>query len=118
MGFFHYLKKLKSPKESFLGFKILSSIQSSISAYFLILIIYLIQPYFGIRNFEIFASLLFYIIAYLSVLILIFNIFLRRFELKKVYFIFLNLPLFLFAPTCVFKLIKNSKLLFIILFTN
>lgn len=113
MSFFYYLKKLKYSKKSFLGFKILSSIHSSISVYFILLIIYLTKPYFGIRTIEIFASLLFNIVAYSSILILILNIYLRRAELNKTFFIFLNLPLFLLTPNCVFSLIRSSKLLFV-----
>ena len=113
MSFFYCLKKLKYTQKSFLGFKILSSIHSSIAVYFILFIIYLTKPYFGIRSIEIFASLLFNIVAYSSILILILNICLKRSELNKTLFIFLNLPLFLFAPNCVISLIRSSKLLFV-----
>ena len=106
---FYYLKKLKYPKKSILGFKLLSSIQSSLSAYCIIIIIYLTKPFFGISSIELIASILFNIIAYSSILILIFNLCLRRSELNKVFFIFFNFPLLIFIPNCFFNLIINSR---------
>ena len=115
---YHYLRKLKYPQKSILGFKLLSSIESSLSAYCIILIIYLIEPFFGISSIELIASIIFNIIAYSSITILILNLCFRSSELNKVFFIFFNFPLFLFIPNCFLNLIINSRSLINYLTSN
>ena len=100
-------KNFKYPKKSILGFKVLSSIESSISAYIILFISSIFLAYFGVKEREINAVILFNIIAYASLLILILNLFLKRHEIKKNHFIILNFPLFLFLPFFGYKLILN-----------
>ena len=107
MESFHFLKKIKLPKKSIFGFKLLSSKESSLSAYFLNFLILLLSPYFGNSPKEITASLLFNIIAITSILILNLNLFLKRREIKKSFFWIINFPLFLYLPINLFDLIKN-----------
>ena len=103
----YFLKNFKYPKKSFLGRRLLSSVESSISAYFIFLAILLLTPYFGNEKREIISAKLFNIIAYSSLLILILNIYLTRNEIKKTIFLILNIPLFFNLPSFVFYLIKN-----------
>ena len=103
----YFLKNFKYPKKSFLGPRLLSSVESSISAYFIFLTISLLTPYFGEKQTDIISSKLFNIIAYSSLLILILNIYIKRKEIRKNIFLILNIPLFLNLPSFVFNLIKN-----------
>lgn len=107
MRFIYFLKNFKYPTKSFLGLRLLSSKESSISAYFIFFIVSLLSPFFGEEKREIIAAKLFYIIAYSSLLILIINIYITRKEIKKSIFLIFNIPLFLNLPNFVFNLIKN-----------
>ena len=104
---FRFLKKIKWPKKSIFGFKLLSCRQSSMSAYFLFFLIFVLSPFFGNTSSEIIASLLFNIIAFTSIIILNLNLYLKRKEIKKSTFWILNFPLFLFFPNTLSNLIKN-----------
>ena len=107
MKSFHFLRKIKFPKKSIFGFKLLSCKESSLAAYFLNFLIFLLNPYFGNSSIEITASLLFNIIALTSILILNLNLFLKRKEIKKLFFWILSFPLFLYFPNNLLNLIKN-----------
>ena len=107
MKFNYIFKNLKIPKKSFLGLKLLSSIESSIAAYFICLTVFLLSPFFGADLIELMAAKLFNIIAYSSLLILILNLFLKRNEIYKNFFLILNIPLFLYLPYFFFNLIEN-----------
>ena len=99
------------PEESILGFKILSSMQSTISAYFLLVSGWLLNPHFGNSNLQIKAGSIFNIILNLSLMILIINLIRKRNQLKRQYFIFVNSIIFIFIPYIFFKLFTNIKIL-------
>tara|TARA_A100000164_G_C21794723_1_gene717595 strand:+ start:627 stop:959 length:333 start_codon:yes stop_codon:yes gene_type:complete len=99
------------PEESILGFKILSSIQSTISAYFLLVSGWLLNPYFGTSNVQIKAGSIFNIILNLSLMVLIINLIRKRNQLKRKYFILINSIIFIFMPYIFFKLFANIKIL-------
>ena len=100
------------PQKSIFGFKILSSLQSSISCYLLLLIGLFLNPFFGLSQIELIAAAFFNIILNTSILILILNLFIKRNQIRKVYFIFLNSLLFLYLPFSLFEIAKNIKNLF------
>ena len=89
---------IKLPQKSIFGFKILSSVQSTIASYILLVFGVILNPFFGLRKIEIFAGNLFNFLLNVSIVILIINLFLKRKELKKTNFIFLNLLLFIYLP--------------------
>ena len=100
------------PEESILGFKILSSIQSTISAYFLLVSGWLLNPYFGTSNVQIKAGSIFNIILNLSLMVLIINLIRKRNQLKRKYFILINSMLFIYIPYIFSKLFVNIQYLF------
>ena len=99
------------PEESILGFKTLSSIQSTIAAYFLLVSGLLLNPYFGSNNLEIKAGSIFNIILNLSLIILIVNLIRKRNQLKRKYFILINSIIFIFLPYIFLKLFSNIEIL-------
>ena len=99
------------PEESILGFKILTSMQSTISAYFLLVSGLLLNPHFGNSISQIKAGSIFNIILNLSLLILIVNLIRKRNQLKRKYFILINSIIFIFLPYIFFKLFTNIKIL-------
>lgn len=103
----------KFPEESILGFKILSSMQSTIASYFLLFSGWLLNPHFGTSNFQIKAGSIFNIILNLSLIILIVNLIKKRNQLKKKYFISINSMIFIFIPYIFFKLYTNIQILFL-----
>lgn len=113
-----YLKRnfyFKVPQKSIFGFRVFNSLQSSISAYFILLLILSLNPLFGCTFNQYLFGYLFNIIASLSLIILIFNLFIRRKELKRNFFILLNTPLIIFMPLFTLYLIKNFINLFILI---
>ena len=107
MRFNYSFKNLNYPKKSILNLKLLSSIESSISAYCIFLTVFLLGPYFGVTEKQLIAGSLFKIISYASILILILNLFVKRKEINKKGFLILNLPLFLSIPNFTHNLFKN-----------
>ena len=113
------MKKIYSfrfPEESILGFKILSSLQSTIFAYFLLVSGWLLNPYFGNSNFQIKAGSIFNIILNLSLTILIVNLIRKRNQLKRQYFIFINSIIFILIPYIFLNLFTNIKILILLIF--
>ena len=100
------------PEESILGFKVLSSLHSTISAYILLLAGWLINPYFGTSNLQLKAGSIFNIILNFSLLILIINLIKKKNQLQRKYFFLINSILFIFIPYIFFKLFTNIKYLF------
>ena len=95
------------PEESILGFKVLSSLHSSISAYILLLAGWLLNPYFGTSNLQVKAGSIFNIILNLSLIILIINLIDKRSQLKMINFILLNIILFAYIPQILYQLFTN-----------
>ena len=102
---------IKLPQKSIFGFKVLSSFQSSISCYIILIIGKLLNPLFGISRIQIIAGSLFNVILNISVLILVLNLFIKRKQIKNIYFIFLNAILFLYLPFCIYEIGAYIKIL-------
>ena len=104
------------PQKSIFGFKVLSSVQSSIACYILLIIGKFLNPFFGFSQIQIISGALFNIVLNLSFLILLINLLIKRKQIKKIYFIFLNSILFLYLPFSLYNIwgqIKN--LLFLLM---
>ena len=100
--------KINFPEKSIFGFKILSSFHSSISCYILLFIGKTLNPLFGSSKIQIIAGCLFNIVLQASFLILIMNSIIKRKQIKKINFFFLNFILILFLPFSLFMILKYS----------
>ena len=94
----------KYTEYSILGFKILNSFHSILSAYFLLLFEFLVSPYFGIENVEYLAGMLFIFLVNISIMILIFNA-LLKISKGYLYSKLLSIPLLLYFPISLHKII-------------
>ena len=103
--------KINLPQKSIFGFKVLSSLQSSLSCYLLLIIGRLLNPLFGINQIQILTGALFNIVLNISIIILIINLILKRKELPKIYFIFLNSLLFIYLPIALYFIFIYMKYL-------
>ena len=110
------ISKFNFPQKSIFGFKILSSLHSSISCYILLLTGKSLNIFFGSNRIHLIAGSFFNIILNLSIVILIFNLIKKRKQIKKVHFIFLNFILFIYMPFALIDIFKYSKILFFLLF--
>ena len=99
------------PQKSIFGFKVLSSLHSSIACYILLIFGKILNPFFGFSQIQIIAGSLFNIILNLSVLILIINLLIKRKQIRKINFIFLNFILFLYVPFSIYNLGQYLKIL-------
>mgnify|MGYP001160092236 CR=1 FL=1 len=97
----------KFPDKSIFGFKILNCFHSSLSAYLIFISVLFVNPFFGCSFKQVLFGSFFNIVANLSFLILIINLLLKRKELNKKEFIFLNTPLFIFLPISILYVIGN-----------
>ena len=86
------------PQKSIFGFKVLSSVQSSIACYILLIIGKILNPFFGFSQIQIISGALFNVVLNLSFLILLINLLIKRKQIQKFYFIFLNSILILYVP--------------------
>ena len=108
--------KINFPQKSIFGFKILSSLQSSIACYLILFFGEILNPFFGVNNIQIIAGALFNLLLNISIVILIINLSIRRREIKKINFIFLNFGLFIYLPIALNKIFINFiSLVFVIL---
>ena len=107
---------LNLPQKSIFGFKILTSLQSSLSCYLLIIIGRFLNPLFGIRQIQIIASSLFNILLNISIVILTINLIIKRHQIPKMQFILLNSLLFLYLPIAFYFIFKYIKFLMFIFF--
>ena len=108
--------KINLPQKSILGFKVLSSLHSSIACYILLLAGKVLNPFFGVNQLQMMAGAFFNLFLNVSILILILNLSIKRKQIKKFYFVFLNSILFIYLPFSLFTIGKNIKLLTILLF--
>ena len=115
-----FINKLDFPQKSIFGFKILSSLQSSISCYILLFIGKNLNILFGNSEINIIAGSLFNIVLNSSIVILIANLIIKRKQINKLYFIFLNFILFIYLPLAFHDIFRYAKILIFILlkFTN
>ena len=102
------------PQKSIFGFKVLSSLQSSISCYIILFFGKTLSLYFGLSTTQIVAGALFNIILNISILILIFNLFIKRQQVQKFFFVLFNALLFFYLPFAVYEITINIKLLLIL----
>ena len=115
-----FITKLDFPQKSIFGFKILSSLQSSISCYILLFIGKNLNILFGNSKINIIAGSLFNIVLNSSIVILIANLIIKRKQINKLHFIFLNFILFIYLPLAFHDIFRYAKILIFILlkFTN
>ena len=102
------------PQKSIFGFEILSSLQSSLSCYLLLIIGRFLNPLFGSNKIQMISGSLFNVFLNISIIILIINLIIKRRQLKKNYFFFLNAFLFIYlpiAPYFIFRYVKNLTLI-------
>ena len=111
-----FINKLGFPQKSIFGFKILSSLQSTISCYILLFIGKNLNLLFGNSKINIIAGSLFNIVLNSSLIILIINLIIKRNQIKKIYFIFLNFALFIYLPIAFYDIFRYAKILFFFLF--
>ncbi len=110
------IPKINLPQKSIFGFKILSSLQSTISCYILLATGKSINIFFGHSKINLIAGSLFNIILNLSIFILIINLIEKRKQIKKINFIIFNIILFIYLPVSLFETFKYSKIIFFFLF--
>ena len=103
---------LNLPQKSIFGFKVLSSFNSSVACYILLIIDKSLNPLFGLTDLQIITGSLFNIVLNLSFVILIINLTFKRKQLKILYFILLNLILFIYFPFALDNIVKFAKILF------
>jgi hypothetical protein len=106
-----FINNINLPQKSIFGFKVLSSLNSSIACYFLLVIGKILNPLFGFNQSQVIAGSLFNIVLNLSILILVLNLFLKRKQLQKIYFILINSALFLYIPLSIYKIGESIKIL-------
>ena len=99
------------PQESIFGFRVLSSLNSSLSCYLLLLMGRLLNPLFGFDKLQIIAGSLFNLILNISIVILIINLFIKRKELNHKYFMLLNSFLFIYLPIALYIIFRYTKYL-------
>ena len=104
------------PQESIFGFKILSSLQSSIICYLLLLTGRFLNSLFGFNQIQIIAGSLFNVVLNISIVILIINLIIQRKQLQKIYFIFLNSLLLFYLPFALYFIFVYLKYLIMIWF--
>lgn len=105
---------LNIPKKSLFGFKILSSFQSSIYCYVLLITGRILNPFFGFSQIQMKAGALFNIILNMSIITLTTNLFIKRKQIKKIYFILLNFMLFIYLPISIYIIAKSINLYLIV----
>jgi hypothetical protein len=106
-----FINNINLPQKSIFGFKVLSSLNSSIACYFLLVVGKILNPLFGFNQSQVIAGSLFNIVLNLSILILVLNLFLKRKQLQKIYFILINSALFLYIPLSIYKIGESIKIL-------
>ena len=108
--------KYKIPEKSILGLRILNSLNSSLFAYFFILLFIFSKNFIGFTKIQLIAGNLYIIISCISFCILTINSYIKRNELKREIYFSINLPLFIFLPFSFYFILKNFyhivKLLF------
>ena len=103
--------KISLPQKSIFGFEILNSFQSTIACYFLLLTSRFLNPFFGFDKLQVITGSLFNVVLNISILILIFNAFVKRKQMQTFYFIFFNSFLFLYLPISFYLIFIHSKFL-------
>ena len=107
--FMKFNYNVKFPQKSIFGFKILSSVQSSIACYILLIIGKFLNPFFGFSQIQIISGALFNIVLNISFLILLINLLIKRKQIQKIYFFFLNSILLLYVPFSIYSIWEQIK---------
>ena len=107
--FMKFNYNINLPQKSIFGFKVLSSVQSSIACYILLIIGKFLNPFFGFSQIQIISGALFNIVLNLSFLILLINLLIKRKQIQKIYFIFLNSILILYVPFSLYHIWEQIK---------
>ncbi len=102
------------PQKSIFGFKVLSSLNSSLSCYLLLIFGRFLNPLFGSQQIQVIAGSLFNIVLNVSIVILIINLCVKRKELPKIFFIFLNTLLLIYLPIALYLIFKYMRYLIFI----
>ena len=97
------------PQKSIFGFKVLSSVQSSIACYILLIIGKFLNPFFGSSQIQIISGSFFNMILNLSFLILLINLLIKRKQIQKIYFILLNFLLLFYVPFSLYDICEQIK---------
>ena len=108
--------KMNFPQKSIFGFEILSSLHSSICCYLLLIIGRFLNPFFGSDQIQIITASLFNIVLNISIVILIINLIIKRKQLPKIKFIFLNTLLFIYLPIALYIIFIYVKFLKLVWF--
>ena len=108
-----FISKINFPQKSILGFKVLSSFSSSISAYGLLLIGKSLNQLFGLSQIQIISGSLFNIVLNMSIVILIINLIIKRNQIETSKFILLNSILFIYLPVALHDIAKYIMILLI-----
>ena len=103
--------KINFPQKSLFGFKVLSSLHSSIACYILLVIGKFLNNFFGFSQIQIIAGSLFNIFLNVSIVILILNLLIKRKQIQKIYFILLNSLLLIYLPFSLYYIGKYIKIL-------
>ena len=106
-----YLKKIKIPKKSIFGFKVLNYNESIISSYLLLIFSYFLYTKFGFNKLELISGYLFLIISNLSLLILLINALskrIKKFNCRDIALI----PLVLHLPLSLTIILESNIKLF------
>ena len=106
------ISNINLPQKSIFGFKVLSSLHSSITCYILLFIGKFLNRFFGYSQIQLIAGSFFNIVLNVSIVILILNLLIKRKQIQKKYFILLNSILFIYLPLSIYNIGKNIKFLF------
>tara|TARA_S200000501_G_scaffold223176_1_gene209314 strand:+ start:117 stop:461 length:345 start_codon:yes stop_codon:yes gene_type:complete len=106
------ISNINLPQKSIFGFKVLSSLHSSIACYILLFTGKFLNRFFGYSQIQLIAGSFFNIVLNVSIVILILNLLIKRKQLQKKYFILLNSILFIYLPLSIYNIGKNIKFLF------
>ena len=89
---------MPSLQKSLFGFRILSAWQSTLSAYLMLVPLFLLPPFFGFKSLELKAGYLFLIVINLSIIILTFNSLIQKNKSSLYAWILFNFPLWCLLP--------------------
>ena len=108
--FMKFNSNINLPQKSIFGFKFyhLTLINSMLHTF-----IYrkILNYFFGSNQIQVIAGSLFNLVLNISIIILILNLLIKRKQIQKIYFIFLNSILFLYLPFALLSIGKNIQLL-------
>ena len=101
--------KIPFPNKSIFGFRVLGSWKSTLSAYLLLVPLFLLPPLFGSKPIELKAGFLFSIVLYLSIIILTFNSIQQKNKRPIYLWVIMNIPLWCLLPLEVRFLFHSFK---------